>query len=452
MGSTTDIAGFIHATSFEDLPPDVVSTMQRCCLDVLGVAVAGRTTDLSRIITAHARRHFGATEDPADIMFTGTTASAVGAALAGGMTVDAFDAHDGHRLTKGHAGAAVVPGVLAVMSGLERAGRRCSGRDLLAALAVGYEVALRAGIALHSSVSDYHTSGAWNALGVAAAVARLLRFDVETTRHALGIAEYHGPRSQMMRCIDHPTMVKDGSGWGAMVGVSSALLAESGFTGAPAVTVESERTSTCWQGLGSGWQLLQQYFKPYPVCRWAQPAVQAVSDLMAAHGIAGERVADIEVLTFHEATRLAGHAPRNTEEAQYAIAFPVAAMLARGRLGAEEIAPAALQDPGILALSRRVVLRESERYNRAFPAERWAEVTLTLTDGSVLRSRPTTATGDPENPLSDREVRQKFGRLCADLLPLQDVVALEDAVDALADAGEPAARLLGLLRRPVAIG
>ncbi len=452
MGSTTDIAGFIHATSFEDLPPDVVSTMQRCCLDVLGVAVAGRTTDLSRIITAHARRHFGATEDPADIMFTGTTASAVGAALAGGMTVDAFDAHDGHRLTKGHAGAAVVPGVLAVMSGLERAGRRCSGRDLLAALAVGYEVALRAGIALHSSVSDYHTSGAWNALGVAAAVARLLRFDVETTRHALGIAEYHGPRSQMMRCIDHPTMVKDGSGWGAMVGVSSALLAESGFTGAPAVTVESERTSTCWQGLGSGWQLLQQYFKPYPVCRWAQPAVQAVSDLMAAHGIAGERVADIEVLTFHEATRLAGHAPRNTEEAQYAIAFPVAAMLARGRLGAEEIAPAALQDSGILALSRRVVLRESERYNRAFPAERWAEVTLTLTDGSVLRSRPTTATGDPENPLSDREVRQKFGRLCADLLPLQDVVALEDAVDALADAGEPAARLLGLLRRPVAIG
>jgi len=452
VGSTTDIAGFIHTTSFEDLPPDVVSTMQRCCLDVLGVAVAGRTTDLSRIITAHARRHFGATEDPADIMFTGTTASAVGAALAGGMTVDAFDAHDGHRLTKGHAGAAVVPGVLAVMSGLERAGRRCSGRDLLAALAIGYEVALRAGIALHSSVSDYHTSGAWNALGVAAAVARLLRLDVETTRHALGIAEYHGPRSQMMRCIDHPTMVKDGSGWGAMVGVSSAFLAESGFTGAPAVTVESERASTHWQGLGSGWQLLQQYLKPFPVCRWAQPAVQAVSDLMAAHGIAGERVADIEVLTFHEATRLAGHAPRTTEEAQYAIAFPVAAMLARGRLGAEEIAPAALQDPGILALSRRVVLRESERYNRAFPAERWAEVTLTLTDGSVLRSRPTTATGDPENPLSDREVRQKFGRLCADRLPLQDAVALEDAVDALADAGEPAARLLGLLRRPVAIG
>ena len=452
MGSTTDIAGFIHATSFEDLPPDVVSTLQRCCLDVLGVAVAGRTTDLSRIIVAHARRSFGAAEDPADIMFTGTTASSVGAALAGGMTVDAFDAHDGHRLTKGHAGAAVVPAVLAVMSSLERAGRRSSGRDLLAALAVGYEVALRAGIALHSSVSDYHTSGAWNALGVAAAVARLLRLDVETTRHALGIAEYHGPRSQMMRCIDHPTMVKDGSGWGAMVGVSSALLAESGFTGAPAVTVESERTATHWQGLGAGWQLLQQYFKPYPVCRWAQPAVQAVSDLMAAHGVAGERVADIEVLTFHEATRLAGHTPRTTEEAQYAIAFPVAAMLVRGRLGAEEIAPAALQDSAILALSRRVVLRESERYSRAFPAERWAEVTLTLTDGSVLRSVPTTATGDPENPLSDREVRQKFGRLCADLLPLQDVVALEDAVDALADAGEPAARLLGLLRRPVAIG
>lgn len=450
MGSTTDIAGFIHATSFEDLPPDVVSTMQRCCLDVLGVAVAGRTTDLSRIITAHVRRSFGTTEDPADIMFTGTTASAVGAALAGGMTVDAFDAHDGHRLTKGHAGAAVVPAVLAVMSSLERAGRRSSGRDLLAALAVGYEVALRAGIALHSSVSDYHTSGAWNALGVAAAVARLLRLDVETTRHALGIAEYHGPRSQMMRCIDHPTMVKDGSGWGAMVGVSSALLAESGFTGAPAVTVESERTATHWQGLGAGWQLLQQYFKPYPVCRWAQPAVQAVSDLMAAHRIAGERVAGVEVLTFHEATRLAGHTPRTTEEAQYAIAFPVAAMLVRGRLGAEEISPQALDDPDILALSRRVLLREVDRFNHLFPAERWAEVTLTLTDGRVLRSAPTAASGDPEDPMSDADIRLKFEGSCAGLLPPRHVADLQQAVDTLDGEREPVSRLLGLVRCPVA--
>ena len=81
-------------------------------------------------------------------------------------------------------------------------------------LVIGYEIATRAGLALHASVSDYHTSGAWNALAAAAIGARALKLDADWTRHALGIAEYNGPRSQMMRCIDHPTMVKDGSGWG----------------------------------------------------------------------------------------------------------------------------------------------------------------------------------------------------------------------------------------------
>jgi 2-methylcitrate dehydratase PrpD len=452
MAAPTELSRFIHETSFHDLPPEVVAMSQRCCLDVLGVAVAGRTTDLSRIITDHARRFFGTAVDPADILFTGTTASAVGAALAGGMTVDAFDAHDGHRLTKGHAGAAVVPAVLAVLSSLERSGRPSSGRELLAALAVGYEVALRAGIALHATADDYHTSGAWNALGVAAAVARLLRLDADATRHALGIAEYHGPRSQMMRCIDHPTMVKDGSGWGAMVGVSSACLAEAGFTGAPAVTVEAERSRSQWQGLGRDWRLLGQYFKPYPVCRWAQPAVQAVRDLVAAHRISPDSVANIEVDTFHEAVRLAGHAPATTEEAQYAIAFPVAAMLVRGRLGAEEVSPAALRDPDILSMSRRVLLREADRFNRLFPAERWAEVTLTLTDGRVLRSAPTAASGDPEDPLSDDDIRRKFEGSCAGLLPPRHVADLQHAVAALAGEHEPAGRLLGLVRCPVATG
>jgi 2-methylcitrate dehydratase PrpD len=64
----------------------------------------------------------------------------------------------------------------------------------------------------------------------------------------MGIAEYHGPRSQMMRCMDHPTMVKDGSGWGAMCGVSAARMAKAGFTGAPALTLQTEY----WQNLGAG--------------------------------------------------------------------------------------------------------------------------------------------------------------------------------------------------------
>ena len=117
-------------------------------------------------------------------------------------------------------------------------------RAFLASLVVGYEIGTRAGIALHRTACDYHTSGAWIAIAAAALGARSMGLDAAQTREAIGIAEYHGPRSQMMRVVDQPTMVKDGSGWGAMAGVSAAYLAAEGFTGAPAVTVEGEMSPT----------------------------------------------------------------------------------------------------------------------------------------------------------------------------------------------------------------
>ena len=145
---------------------------------------------------------------------------------------------------------AILPALLALM---DAEGWR-DGRELLTSLVLGYEIATRAGVALHATVSDYHTSGAWNALACAAIGARLLGLDRNATRHALGAAEYHGPRSQMMRCIDHPTMVKDGSGWGAFAGVSAAYLAADGFTGAPALLIEGQAERAHWADLGARWR------------------------------------------------------------------------------------------------------------------------------------------------------------------------------------------------------
>src|SRR5690606_12321012 len=112
---------------------------------------------------------------------------------------------------------------------------------------------------------------------------RLHGLNVEQTRHALGIAEYYGPRSQMMRCIDHPTMLKDGSGWGAMVGVSAGMLAHQGFSGAPALTVESPEVADIWADLGQHWMVLDQGFKAHGVCWWAQPAIEACLALAREH-------------------------------------------------------------------------------------------------------------------------------------------------------------------------
>src|SRR5687768_8608359 len=100
---------FIHDLRFEDLPERTRSQAKRCLLDLVGVAASGLQTDLSRIARKFADRQMRARGYGARMMFDGRRVGPAGAAFAGASTIDAFDAHDGHALTKGHAGVAVLP-------------------------------------------------------------------------------------------------------------------------------------------------------------------------------------------------------------------------------------------------------------------------------------------------------------------------------------------------------
>ena len=94
---------FVLGTSAADIPDSVMAFARRCLLDLLGVAAAGRSTELSTIIGDHEARHFGAGTGPAvPMLFDGRAASPAGAALAAGMTIDSIDAHDGHVYIPGH--------------------------------------------------------------------------------------------------------------------------------------------------------------------------------------------------------------------------------------------------------------------------------------------------------------------------------------------------------------
>jgi 2-methylcitrate dehydratase PrpD len=318
------------------------------------------------------------------MLFDGRAVSPAGAALAGGMTIDALDGHDGHKLTKGHVGCGSFPALLAFM----QAEGQLSGEEFLTALVLGYEIGTRAGIALHRTACDYHTSGAWIAVTCAALGARALGLDVARTREAIGIAEYHGPRSQMMRCIDHP------------------------------------------------------------VCRWAQPPLQAALDLREAHGLTSDMIERIEVVTFHQSLRLATRHPTTTEQAQYSTAFPVAAALVRGRLGPEEVNPSTFHDPEVLRLSEGMIVTEADEYNAAFPARRIAHVVLVLKDGRHLASVPTEARGDPEAPVTDAEVREKFFGLTDSVCGRPRAEEIATAVDSLGMGGG-VDRLLGNVIEPV---
>jgi len=438
---------FMRETSYDTLPLAVQRMAQRCLIDLAGTGAAGLETALSQIIRNHAVRSFGAGDGAprARLLFDGRFASPLGAALAGGMTIDSFDSHDGHVLTKGHAGVAILPALLALV---DAAPKPMTGAEFLTSLVIGYEVAIRAGIAQHATCPDYHTSGAWNALGVTAIAARQWQMAEGQFRHALGIAEYHGPRSQMMRCIDFPTMVKDGSGWGAMCGLSAAYLAADGFTGAPALVAEREEVAHLWADLGQRWRILEMYFKPYPICRWAQPAVEAALILRRGHAVDPASIAQVEIETFHEAVRLDQHRPDSTEAAQYSLPFPVAAAIVRGKLSPTDVSGASLTDRDILAMSDRIRLIEAPDLNARFPAERFARARFKLIDGRELASDTTPARGDAERPLSDAEIVAKFHDLADTPLGSAAANDLLDVIAALPTQKDAAVLADRLLSKP----
>lgn len=403
---------FVLGLTYSDIPERTIDFARRCLLDLIGVAAAGSVTPLSIAIRKHAIEQMASRTRGVKMLFDSHQVSPMGAALAGGMTIDSLDAHDGHKLTKGHVGCGVLPGLLA----FTQAEARFDDQEFLTALVIGYELGTRAGIALHATADDYHTSGAWVSIAVAALGARALQLNPQQTREAMGIAEYHGPRSQMMRVIDTPTMVKDGSGWGAMAGVSAAYLAADGFTGAPAITVEDEQLAPLWADLGEVWRIHEQYFKAYPVCRWAQPAIEGALALCRMHKIRAQDIDFIEVATFHEARRLSTPLPENTEQAQYSLPFATAAAVVFGDLGPEQVSGSALQNPEIRRLSASLKLVEDDQFNREFPARRLARVLLQTTDGRRYQSAVSEARGDPESPLENSEIENKFHQLVEPLL------------------------------------
>lgn len=436
MSPSSDISDFLSELRWEDVPERVQARVRFLLLDLLGTALAGTGTELHAAVLRYATRNLAG--DHARVLFSGVTLSPEGAALVGAMTIDSVDAHDGHRLTKGHVGCGVLPALLTILDDRQVT---LSGEDFLMYLAAGYEIGTRAGIALHRTASDYHTSGAWIAVCVAAISGRLMGLSPDVYAHALGIAEYHGPRSQMMRVIDHPTMLKDGSGWGAMTGISAAALADAGFTGAPAITVLAPEVSDIWGTLGAEWEVLNQYIKGFPVCRWAQPSVQAALDLTRVRPLRAEDIVSVEIETFHEGTRLFKGVPSTTEEAQYAIGFPVAAALLRGRVGVAEISRSAFCEPDLRALCEGLSFKENDAFNALFPAERWARLSVRLSSGEVLTTPATQAKGDPETPYTEAEITAKFYDLAGEATTRPQLEAIHAAVMGLDETGASLIRL-----------
>ncbi len=411
MDNTDRVLDFIMNLRLSDIPADALHQGKRCFMDALGALLAGTETPVARIMADFAVRNYSGSD--CTIIRNGKKASPVGATLANGYAANALDLDDGFRLVKGHPGACVLP---VLMAAGEMAGEGVGGGEFLTALIIGYEVAIRAGLIRHALAGEtVHASGTWGAVGGAAVTARLLRFGRSEMREALGIAEHHAPVSHVMKALDKPCNSKDGVGWGAMVGMASALLAREGFTGIDPFFNQAPDPS--WiERLGTDYYFMNLYFKPFAACRWAQPAVMGALKIFREHGLTHDGVSSIHVRTFKAAAALSHMHPTDTEEAQYNMSYPVAVALVDGEVGPCQVNPPRIFDRAVLDLADKIHVEVEEEFEKAFPQKTFAEVMIVTRDGRELRSGKMEPRWEPPDYPTDEELEQKFLYLATPVL------------------------------------
>jgi 2-methylcitrate dehydratase PrpD len=428
---------FIRELNWQELPVNVQDQARLTVLDLLGAALAGTLTPISRITADYAAGRWPGEE--ATILLHGRRASAVGAAFANAYAANGIDIDDCARYTKGHPGVQVVPAALALTESLGLA-----GAQLLTAVVVGFEVAHRAARIWHDTRPVYQSCGSWGSVACAAVAAHLMELDEAQTHHALGIAEYHAPNLPMMRDIDHPAMVKHGVGWGAMTGITAAELASRGFTGIPCLfgfeeyrdwVVDVGQNYIFTEGLA---------WKQYACCAWTHAAIRAAQGLRETYSFEAADIARIRVEAFHEAVRLGIKMPKTTEEAQFNLAWPLAAMLVDGEVGPQQILEPGLRNVAIQDLARRVEAVENEQMNELYrlaslgdPRGKFVSaVTIELHDGRVLDSGPVEGTIKfPQQHWDAQGLQDKFRWLAGHVLDEERIDALIELIAHLEQVG-----------------
>src|SRR5271157_4634862 len=437
-------------TFYADLPASAVESARRDILDTFGCMLGGSGSPGIDELFAVIGRWGGREESR--VLLRGTRLPAPQAALLNASMGHALDFDD--TLDTGgsiHPGVSVLGSVLALCDSLGGAGRAVGGRDVLLAVALGLDVSCR--IALASTLDrGWHRTAAMGVFGAAAAAGKLLRLSPEHMLAAFGIAYSHAAGNR--QCILDGALTKRmQAGQAASAGVFSAVLAQTGLTGARNIFEGRFGFFELYQphgyaaaallcDLGTAFRGEALSYKPYPCGRPLHAAIDAA--LMARARLNIERPDDIGSVTIEADP--AGHSdqfgrglpkrrPTQVVEAQFAQPFLVATALVHGKVGIAEVD--GLGDASVLALSDRIagVARDGR-------AKRSLSITVHRTDGRSVTVEATDPIGSPEKPLSDTQFEAKF-RDCARnaVRPLSDasvgaVLATIGRLETLADARE----------------
>ncbi len=418
MSVTERMAEFIVETKWADFSELVIERAKKAMIDTVGVTLAGVGEPVGRIVADFAQRMGGAPE--ASIIGTGARTAAPMAALVNGAIGHALDFDDSSYLLSGHPSVVVLPAVLAQG---EKQG--ASGREVMEAFVIGYEISTKLGRGMNPEHygAGWHSTCTLGTMGAAGAAAHLRGFDVETTRHALGIAASHASGVH----ANFGTMTKPlHAGLAPEAGLRAAELAAAGLTANTAI-LEAPRgflqvyagggspdADEIAQSLGRPYSLADpgMNMKPYPCCLSTHPAVDALYDLVEESGLAAADVAYIEVSLLEiSAQVLRYHAPQTGLEGKFSIEYCLARMLLDKDLRLETFTDEAVREPLLQEWMQKVRVTVDDMGWQP-GMRRPSEVRVCLNDGRVLKKRTDISRGCAVWPMEDEKIRSKF-RDCA---------------------------------------
>ena len=405
------------AEAFADvasLPPAMSAACDAVMIDVAGLCVAARNTD-------YVRSAMTATGDPGVCTVIGNagTYNAATAALCNGVAAHGEDFDDTFEGGPVHAGAVIVPAVLAAC---ERHG--ADGRAALLGIAVGTEVLCRLSVVVPKAVhkSGFHPTAIFGAMGAAAGVGAALRLDKKQMVDALGIAG--SMASGIIEYLAEGTWTKRmHPGWAAQSGIRAALLARAGFTG-PRTVFEgvhglfhgfAHTTKGDYDALvgdfGTRWVTETLAFKLYPCGTMAQPYIDCARRL-AARGVAADDIKDIlcEVAegTVHRLWEplASKQRPPNGYAAKFSTPFLIATGFVHDGVGLDAFTQEKVRDPKVLALADKIRFQIDPQ--NPYPNNFTGHLRATLKDGRVIEERQPHFRGGAHEPLTRADIDEKF--------------------------------------------
>lgn len=418
------LSRFTLNTTWNNLTPKAKEMASLSFLDWLGSAAAGGDEKPARIMLETVREMGGTPEST--LLPTWEKSSCLNAALVNGTASHIVELDDVHRGAIIHAGAAVIPAALAAAQKV-----RAAGKELLLSIVLGYEVAIRVGEAVTPSHYYYwHTTGTCGTFGAAAAAGKLLGLNEEQLIWALGNAGTQA--SGLWEFLADGAMSKHlHPGKAAYNGLLAALLACRGFTGASRI-LEGERgfcraaasefdLDKIISGLGEDryialnkYKIEENCFKIHSSCRHTHPAVDLVLDLKKQHELMPTAIKKMVVRTYRTALDItANHNPDTVYAAKFSLPFCVALAMKKGKCGPDEFTMDALDDREIRELMNKVELVLDSKLDSQHPALWPARIEIHTMDGQKYLGKSDAPKGDPENPLSPKDILDKFIRLAS---------------------------------------